>query len=209
MRNMVLIGVLMIGVLVGGTVAEAQFTSGELIYVPVVAHNDGTNGSVWRSDLTITNVEHEDSIDVAIVFIPSGLTNNSYLFNDRTYWAGGRDADSFGIVDEQLADIPPLGTVTIGDVVETYWPDNTGSQGMGALVMFSYLADSLEDDGSREDRLMTVGTRTYNVTTIWERRSSRMARHIQTTRAFRWYPRWSFRRWLTYSTFRYSAWPLV
>jgi hypothetical protein len=151
-----------------GLPAEASFAAAELIYVPFVAHNEGTNDSVWRSDLTITNVSSDDAIDVAMVFVPSGLTNNSYLFSDRTLWVGGREEDSFGILDEQLADIPPLGTVTIGDVVEAYWPDNTGVNGIGVLVMFSYLADTLEDDGTRDDRDMIVSSRTYNVTTIWE-----------------------------------------
>ncbi len=82
----------------GGVTADAEFHASDLIYVPVVAHTAGANESVWRSDVMISNVEAEDSIDVAIVFLPSGLRNNSYLFSDRSEWVGGRASDSFGII---------------------------------------------------------------------------------------------------------------
>ncbi len=152
----------------GGNIAHAEFHASDLIYVPVVAHAAGANDSIWRSDVIISNVEAEDSIDVAIIFLPSGLRNNSYLFSDRTEWVGGREADSFGTIEERLADIPPGGSVALEDIVETYWPENSGLNGQGALVVFSYLADSLEDDGSREYRNMTVSSRTYNTATLWK-----------------------------------------
>ncbi len=155
-------------VALSGVTAHAEFRVADLIYVPVVAHVEGANGSVWRSDVTITNVETEDSIDVAMVLLPSGLRNNSYLFADREDWVGGRESDSFGIIEERLANIPPGGTVFLEDVVGAYWPEHTGLNGQGALVVFAYLADSLEDDGSREYRNMAVGSRTYTTTTIFE-----------------------------------------
>ena len=153
---------------IGGSTAIAEFHASDLIYVPVVAHTAGANESVWRSDVMISNVEPEDLIDVAIVFLPSGLRNNSHLFSDRTGWVGGRESDNFGIIDERLADIPPGGSIVLEDIVEAYWPENSGVGGMGALVVFSYLADSLEDDGSREFRNMSVSSRTFNKGTLWE-----------------------------------------
>lgn len=152
----------------GGVTADAEFRASDLIFVPVVAHTAGANESVWRSDVMISNVEAEDSIDVAIVFLPSGLRNNSYLFADRSEWVGGRASDSFGIIDERLADIPPGGSIVLEDIVEAYWPENSGVGGMGALVVYSYLADSLEADGSLENRNSTVSSRTYNLGVFWE-----------------------------------------
>ncbi|RLE25719.1 MAG: hypothetical protein DRJ65_07090 [Acidobacteria bacterium] len=153
---------------VGVSTAGAEFHASDLIYVPVVAHTTGANESVWASDVMISNLEGEDSIDVAMVFLPSGLRNNSYLFSDRTEWVGGRESDNFGTVDERLADIPPGGSIVLEDVVEAYWPENSGLGGMGALIVFSYLADSLEDDGSREFRNISVSSRTFNTGTLWE-----------------------------------------
>ncbi len=151
----------------GGGTAFAEFHAGDLIYVPVVAHTNGLNESVWTSDVMISNVETEDLIDVALVFLPSGLRNNSYLFSDRVLWVGGRESDGFGIIDERLADIPPGGSVVVEDIVDAYWPEHSGLNGQGALVVFAYLADSLEDDGSREYRNITVSSRTFNTTTQW------------------------------------------
>ena len=168
MRTHVLVMILGAVMGFGGGTAQAEFRVSDLVYVPVVAHVAGANDSVWASDVIITNVEDEDSIDVAMVFLPSGLRNNSYLFSDRTQWVGGRESDSFGILDERLADIPPGGSILLEDVVESYWPDNTGSNGQGALVVFSYLADSLEDDGNTDARNMTVTSRTFNTATLWE-----------------------------------------
>jgi len=148
-------------------VAQAEFRVSDLVYVPVVAHTAGANDSLWRSDVMITNIESEDAIDVALVFLPSGLHSNAYMFYDRTLMAGGREEDAFGIFDEELANIAPGATVFLEDVVAKYWPDHTGLNGQGALVVFSYLADTLADDGSREFRNMMVTSRTYNVATIY------------------------------------------
>lgn len=168
MRTRDLVLILGAVIAIGGATAHAEFHVSDLVYVPVVAHTSGANDSLWQSDMMISNIEAEDSIDVAMIFLPSGLRNNSYLFNDRTSWVGGRESDNFGIIDERLADIPPGGSVVLEDVVEAYWPGNSGLGGQGALVVFSYLADSLGDDGTRDFRNMSVSSRTYNTATIWE-----------------------------------------
>ena len=46
--------------------ALAAFNAADLVYVPVVAHTTGLNDSVWRSDVSITNVGDTDAIDVAL-----------------------------------------------------------------------------------------------------------------------------------------------
>ncbi len=168
MQSRILVAILSVSVVMGCATAFAAFRVADLIYVPVVAHNLGADESVWSSDVMVSNVEPEDSIDVAMVFMPSGLRDNSFLFADRTLWVGGRESDGFGIIDERLADIPPGGSIVLEDVVGTYWPENNGLGGMGALVVFSYLADSLEDDGSRDFRNMSVSSRTFNSATLWE-----------------------------------------
>jgi hypothetical protein len=150
---------------------QAAFNAADLVYVPVVAHTTGLNDSVWRSDVSITNVGDTDAIDVALVFLPSGIRDNSSLFDGsrgREDWVGGRDSDGFGTVDPVLADIPPGGTVVLEDVVETYWPDSGASNGQGALVVFSYLADTLEDNGSRTYRDCVVNSRTFNIGTVYQ-----------------------------------------
>ncbi len=106
--------------------ATAQFRASDLIYVPAVAHTDGANESVWTSDVTITNAESEDSIDVALVFIETGQRNNSYLFNDRSNWLGGRTGNEFGTIDESLADIPPGGFIILKDILGGDWPNEDG-----------------------------------------------------------------------------------
>lgn len=145
----------------------SSFQVADLVYVPVVSAGTGANDSVWRSDVVIYNADDTD-IDVAIVFLPSGLFSNSGRFSDRQTWLGGRDSDGFGIVEESLADIPPGGTVSIENIVGTYWPDDAGVNGNGALVVFAYEADTLEDDGTRVYRNAIVNSRTYNQTSIFE-----------------------------------------
>jgi len=146
---------------------RAEFRVADLIYVPVVAHNEGANDSLWRSDVIITNMEAEDSIDVAMIFLPSGLHSNAFVFSNRELFAGGRESDGFGVLDEQLADIPPGGSILIEDIVGQYWPEQAGLNGQGALIVFSYLSGSLQEDGSREYRNMMISSRTYNVTTVY------------------------------------------
>jgi hypothetical protein len=149
------------------TPAMASFWASDLIYIPAVAHNQGLNDSNWRSDLYITNVD-EVAIDVMMVFLSTGLQSNSSLFNDRTFWLGGREEDGFGFVDEVLADIPPGATVVLEDVVGQYWSEQAVVGGLGAMVLFAYEADSLEDDGSRIFRNVVVMTRAYTNMTFYE-----------------------------------------
>ncbi|MEE4272626.1 MAG: hypothetical protein V2I67_13180 [Thermoanaerobaculales bacterium] len=144
----------------------AAFGASDLIYLPVVAHTPGAVGSNWATDLYITNMD-DVSVDVAMVYLPSGLVNNSGLFSTRDYWLGGREDDSFGRLNENLADIPPGGTVVLRDVLAEYWLDILGANGIGAMVVAGYEADTLEDDGSRVNRNITINARIYNVDVQW------------------------------------------
>ena len=150
------------------TPAMASFQAADLIYIPAVAKTTGSGTSNWKTDIYITNVD-EVAIDVAMVYLPSGLVSNSSYFIDRTYWLGGREDDGFGFLNEALADIPPNGTVVLRNVVGEYWVDQTGLNGMGAMVVFAYEANTLEDDGTRVYRNAIANARIYNDTELWER----------------------------------------
>lgn len=143
----------------------AGFQVADLVFVPIVSSETGANESVWRSDVTFFNAGDVD-IDIAVVFLPTGVSSNSVRFRDRSTWLGGRESDGFGIVDTTLADIPPNGTVVIEDIVGTHWPEDATAYGNGALVVFAYEADTLEDDGSRVASNVVVNSRTFNQTTI-------------------------------------------
>lgn len=144
----------------------ALFGASDLIYVPVVSHTPGSIGSNWVTDLYITNVD-DVAVDVAMIYLPSGLINNSGLFTSRDYWLGGREVDEFGFLNEVLADIPPGGTVVLRDLVGEYWVSILGASGNGALVVAGYEAETLGDDGSRVNRNITVNARIYNTDTQW------------------------------------------
>ncbi len=159
---------LVAAVLLAGAPAWASFMASDLVYVPVAAHNDGTAGSVWRTDLTITNVETTDAVDVAIYFLPSGAGDNSTILDDRTAGLGGRDSEGWGNVDQSLADIPPGGTVTLRDIVGQNWVDEYATRSyLGGLVVFAYQAGTLDAGGDRQYRNVVVQSRTYNETTVW------------------------------------------
>jgi len=148
--------------------AEAQFLAADLIYVPAAAHTSGEGTSEWRSDFFITNVEGEASIDVAMVYLPTGLTSNAYRFNDRSTWLGGREADDFGNIDPLLADIPPGGTVVLRDPIGNYFASEDGTADSGAFVIFAYEANTLEDDGTRVMKNAIVNTRVYTPTRFYQ-----------------------------------------
>jgi hypothetical protein len=149
--------------------AEASFNAAELVYVPVVSHAEGANGSRWRSDVTITNLDAAlVDVDVAIVYLPSGFISNEPRVRDRTGMLGGRQSDSFGNVNEALASIPPGGSVVLTDIVGEYWSEVASSGSSGALVVFGYEAESLEPDGSRVPRNILVNSRTYTEDTVLE-----------------------------------------
>ena len=154
--------------LAGAAPVGAQFRASDLIYLPAAAHTPGDNDSNWRSDLYITNAEEESSVDVAIVFLPTGLQSNTALFEDRSTWLGGRESDGFGFIDAALADIPPGGTVVLRDPVGEYWVPELGSANLGAMVLFAYEAGSLQDDGTRVLKNVILNSRIFNETTLWE-----------------------------------------
>lgn len=157
-----------LAVLLAVAPAMASFQAADLIYIPAVAQTTGSGTSHWKTDLYLTNVD-EVAIDVAMVYLPSGLVSNAGFFTDRTYWLGGREEDGFGFVNEALKDIPPNGTVVLRDLVGEYWVDQVGLNGMGGMIVFAYEADTLEDDGTRVYRNAIANARIFNDTLRWER----------------------------------------
>lgn len=147
--------------------AAASFRASDLLYIPAVSHTSGSQGSEWRTDLYITNVD-DVAIDVMMVYLPSGLRNNAPLVRDRSQWLGGRASDGFGFIDERLADIPPKGTVVIEDPVGEYWASILGLAGNGAMIVYASEAGSLDPDGNRVVRNAIVYARIYNQAQIWE-----------------------------------------
>jgi len=145
--------------------ASTQFLASDLIYLPGVAHTGGPNGAAWRSDLYITNVE-DAPIDVAIVYLQTGLISNGAQFANRETWLGGREEDGFGFIDTSLADIPAGGTVILEDPVGTYWVPELSYANSGAMVIFTYEADSLEEDGTRVFKNSIVNSRVYTRMTL-------------------------------------------
>ncbi len=154
--------------MLSGSAWAGFFQAAELVFVPAVAHNEGTAGSVWRSDLTITNVDSVP-VDVAIFFLPSGLGDNSYYVATRDYALGGREDEGWGHLNEALADIPPGGSVVLEDVVGTYWSGQLGmAASLGALMIFGYESGTADADDGPVYRNIVANARTYNVTTIWK-----------------------------------------
>ena len=144
----------------GAGQAAAQFMAADLIYLPAVTHTNGVDESRWRSDVYITNVD-DVAIDVAIIYLETGGIDNSFVFDDRTTWLGGRESDEFGFINTELASIPPNGTVVLRDPVGEYWLTLEGVRQSGAFVIFAYEADSLEDDGTRVFKNAIVNSRAY------------------------------------------------
>ena len=96
MKRKGLMAALLTMLTMGAGTAAAQFLAADLIYLPAATHTNGEGTSRWRSDLFITNVESDVDIDVALVYLPTGLVNNSGRFIDRSTWLGGREDDGFG-----------------------------------------------------------------------------------------------------------------
>lgn len=166
MRRVILI-TMAVGLLVVPSASASYFQAGDLIFVPAVAHNDGSEGSVWRSDLTITNVDSVP-VDVAIFFLPSGVGDNSAYVLTRTYGLSGREDEGWGHVNEALADIPSGGTVSIEDIVGQYWSPSLGvSAYLGGLAIFAYEAGTADAEDGPTYRNIIATARTYNLTTIW------------------------------------------
>lgn len=166
MDRRITIGAALLLLLLATGPAFAGFGAADLIYVPVVSYAPGSVGSQWRTDFYLTNVS-DTPIDVAIAYLPSGLVSNSIVFQSRTTWLGGREDLGWGFVNEDLADIPPNGSVVIRNIVGEYWAGSLGMNGNGALVVTSYEADTLDDEGNRVFKDAIVNCRIYNDTTIW------------------------------------------
>jgi len=154
--------------LLGVAPAEAQFLAADLIYVPAAAHTSGEGTSQWRSDFFISNVEGDVAIDVALVYLPTGLISNTSRFTDRSTWLGGRESDGFGNIDPLLADIPAGGTVVLRDPIGNYFTNEGVLAGAGAFVIFAYEANTLDDDGTRVFKNAIVNTRVYTPTLFYQ-----------------------------------------
>ena len=151
----------------GAGTATAQFMAADLIYLPAATHTSGEGTSRWRSDLFITNAQADVAIDVALVYLPTGLVSNSSRFVDRSTWLGGREDDGFGFIDPMLADIPPGGTVVLEDPIGEYFDADGQIANSGAIVIFAYEADTLEDDGTRVVKNAIVNSRVYTPFTFF------------------------------------------
>ncbi len=159
---------LVAAVLTVATPAGAQFMAADLLYIPGAAHIDGEGDSFWRSDLYITNVETDVDIDIALAYLPTGLTSNAGLFYDRVTWLGGRENDGFGFIEPLLKNIPPGGTVLIEDPIGNQWGNEAGLADSGAIVVFAYEANTLEDDGTRVLKNAIVNSRVYTRASFYE-----------------------------------------
>jgi len=123
-------------VLVAAT-ASAGFRAADLVVIPVVAATPGLEGSNWRSDVEILNVDTV-AIDVEIVFLPGGGSGNYTWYRNIANHLGGRSEDGFGKIDTKLKDIAPGTSVLIGDIVRTHWGEGL----KGALLIFAFEANS-------------------------------------------------------------------
>ncbi len=136
--------------------AFAMFRAADLVIVPVAASIAGLNGSNWRSDIEIMNVDSAN-IDVEIVLLECCGTDNAAWFADIKNHLGGRSSDGFGHVNTDLANIPPGRAVTINDVIGTgFGLSNT----KGALLIFAYQANTLGQQGGVPMNII-VNTRSY------------------------------------------------
>jgi len=151
----------------GAGTAAAQFMAADLLYLPAATHTPGEGTSLWRSDVYITNVEADFAIDVALVYLPTGLVSNTSRFEDRSTWLGGREDDGFGFIDPALADIPPGGTVVLEDPIGEYFNADGGIANSGAIIVFAYEAGTLEDDGTRVLKNAIVNSRVYTPFTFY------------------------------------------
>lgn len=164
--------------------AGAQFLASDLQYIPGVAHTAGEGESRWRSDVYITNAESEVAVDVALVYLPTGGVSNFNRFTTRGTWLGAREADGWGHLNENLAEIPPGGTVILRDVVGEYWADEAGVSNSGAIVVFAWEAGTLADDGTRTARNVIVNSRVFTPMTFFLEDSENEGEFVQTTGTF-------------------------
>jgi len=184
MKRKGLMAALMTMLTMGAGTAAAQFMAADLIYLPAATHTSGEGTSRWRSDLYITNVEGDVEIDVALVYLPTGLINNSARFIDRSTWLGGREDDGFGFVDTILADIPPGGTVVLEDPIGNYFDADGQIANFGAIVIFAYEANTLEDDGTRVLKNAIVNSRVFTPFTYFLPDSDNEGEFLEETGTF-------------------------
>jgi hypothetical protein len=183
MRFVVRAGTVFIALLAQVGFAFAAFEASDLLYLPAAAHNEGVSGSLWRTDLTVTNVD-TTPIDVCIFFFPTGLYSNA-AFLSRTYGLGGRSSEGWGHVNEALAAIPPMGSVVLPDVVGEYWLEQfTANTALGGMVIFAYEAGTLDAPDGRVFRNAVAASRTYNATTIWVPDTANEGQYIQEDATF-------------------------
>ena len=139
--------------------AFAGFRAADLVIIPVAAATPGLEGSNWRSDVEILNVDTV-AIDVLIVFLPSGGSSNYLWYSNVENHLSGRASDGFGKIDEKLKDIGPGKSVLIGDIIRTHW----GESLKGALLIFAFEANSYTattPPGGRPKKII-AHSRTYD-----------------------------------------------
>jgi len=137
--------------------AFGMFRAADLVIVPVAASIAGLNGSNWRSDVEIINVDTVN-IDVEIVLLECCGNDNSSWFSDIKNHLGGRSTDGFGHIDANLQNIPPGRAVYINDVIGT---DFALSSTKGALLIFAYQANTLASPPGGVPKNIVVNTRSY------------------------------------------------
>jgi|YNPBryunderm2012_1023409.scaffolds.fasta_scaffold15834_2 hypothetical protein len=144
----------------GAAPAGAIFRAADLVVVPVAASLPGFNQSGWHTDLEILNVDSV-AIDVMIIFLPTGNFSNTLWYDNIANHLGGRSADGFGYVKEELKDIAPGRAVILRDVVKETWGDGR----KGALLIFAYEAGTLmtTTPPGGKPKLIRVTSRTYDL----------------------------------------------
>jgi hypothetical protein len=149
-------------VLLVAATASAGFRAADLVVIPVAAATPGLEGSNWRSDVEILNVDTV-AVDVLIIFLPSGGSGNYLWYSNIENHLGGRASDGFGKIDENLKDIAPGASVLVGDIVRTHWGEGL----KGALLIFAYEANSYSQTtppGGRPKKII-AHSRTYDYKT--------------------------------------------
>jgi hypothetical protein len=142
--------------------ALGMYRASDLVIVPVAASTTGLQGSNWRTDLEIQNVDTVP-IDVLIIFLPSGVTANATWYANVANHLSGRVEDGFGKTDTKLKDIPAGQAVYLDDVITTNWTSGI----KGALLIFAYQAGSFKTTTPQGGvpKLIVVRSRTYSTGT--------------------------------------------
>ena len=100
-------------VLAGSALLAVDMGSG--VFIPAAARAAGGSGSFWRTDLTLTNPDAAFDLYVTVELIPSGVAGSAQS----------------RLCAELPAPIGPGQTLTVADVLGTYFPE----QSVGALVL--------------------------------------------------------------------------